>query len=129
MKNDDAILLTKKDYLRIRHYINQEDSEDLEMLEIEIERAQLIEDEAKIPSDLVTMNSVVKFKTIQDQKESSYELVYPHEANSSQGKISVLAPLGSALIGLRKNQTIDWKFPDGKTKTIIIIDVQPGVVA
>lgn len=120
--NADVILITERDYLRIRHILGQQDSDDFENLEIEIERAKVIGDD-EVPSDLITMNRSVKFEILQDKKEMNLTLVYPQDANTSEGKISILAPLGSALIGLRKNQEINWMFPDGKTKTIKILEV------
>lgn len=119
---DDVILITERDYLRIRHILSTHASDDFENLEIEIERAKIIA-ENEIPSDLVRMNSTVRFMTLQDEKEMKFTLVFPEEADFSKGKISILAPLGSALIGLRVNQEINWMFPDGKTKTIKILEV------
>ena len=119
---DDVILITERDYLRIRHILSKVPSEDFENLEIEIERAKII-DEREVPLDLVRMNSTVKFMTLQDEKVNTLTLVFPEEANFSEGKISILAPLGSALIGLRVDQEINWMFPDGKTKTIKILEV------
>ena len=120
--NDDVILITERDYLRIRYILGRLDSEDYENLEIEIERAKVIA-EQDVPSDLVRMNTTVTFITLQDEKKSTLTLVYPEDANIAEGKISILAPLGSALIGLRVNQEINWMFPDGKTKTIKILEV------
>ena len=119
---DDVILITERDYLRIRHILSKTSSMDFENLEIEIERAKII-DEREVPLDLVRMNSTVKFMTLQDEKVNTLTLVFPEEANFAEGKISILAPLGSALIGLRVNQEINWMFPDGKTKTIKILEV------
>ena len=119
---DDVILITERDYLRIRHILSRQASEDFENLEIEIERAKIIA-ENEVPKDLVRMNSTVRFKTLQDDKVTTLKLVFPEDANFSEGKISILAPLGSALIGLRVEQEINWMFPDGKTKTIKILEV------
>lgn len=119
---DDVILITERDYLRIRHILSTQNSGDYENLEIEIERAKIIE-EREVPLDLVRMNSKVKFMTLQDEKVNTLTLVFPEEANFSEGKISILAPLGSALIGLRVDQEINWMFPDGKTKNIKILEV------
>src|SRR6218665_1525605 len=107
--NDDVILITERDYLRIRYILGKLNSEDYENLEIEIERAKVI-DEQDVPDDLVRMNSTVTFITLQDGKKMTLTLVYPEDANFSEGKISILAPLGSALIGLRVGQEINWQF-------------------
>ncbi len=120
--NEESILITEKDLLRIQHILSYQKSADFENLEIELERAKIISDD-EVPSDLVTMNSKVKFLNIQDNKEMTVTLVYPSEANFAEGKISVLASMGSALIGLRAGQEINWMFPTGKTKTLKILEV------
>lgn len=120
--NNDVILITEKDLLRLKNILSFQNSEEFENLEIELERAKIITD-AHVPSDLVTMNSRVKFLNIQDDKEMTVTIVYPHDANFADGKISVLASLGSALIGLREGQEINWMFPDQKTRTLKILKV------
>ena len=119
---EDALILTEKDYLRLKNLISFQAGSDYENLEIEIERAQIVPDDA-VPPDVATMNSKIKFLNINENKEMSITIVYPNDADSSQGKISVLAPLGAALIGLKVNQEINWMFPDGKTKTLRILEV------
>lgn len=120
--NDDVILITEKDLLRIKHVLSFQKSDDFENLELELDRAKIISDD-QVPRDLVTMNSKIKFMNLQDEKEMTITIVYPSEANFAEGKISVLASLGSALIGLRVGQEINWMFPDGKTKTLRILQV------
>jgi regulator of nucleoside diphosphate kinase len=120
--NEDVILITEKDLLRIKHILSFQKSEDFENLELELDRAKIITDDV-VPPDLVTMNSKVKFLNVQDNKEMIITLVYPSDANFSEGRISVLASLGSALIGLRVGQEINWMFPDGRTKTLRILEV------
>lgn len=120
--NNDVILITEKDLLRLRNVLSFQNSEEFENLEIELERAKIITD-FDVPPDLVTMNTRFKFMNIQDNKEMVITIVYPHEANFVDGKISVLASLGSALIGLRVGQEINWMFPDGKTRTLRILEV------
>lgn len=120
--NNDVILITEKDLLRLRNVLSFQNSEEFENLEIELERAKIITD-FDVPPDLVTMNSRFRFLNIQDNKEMIITIVYPHEANFVDGKISVLASLGSALIGLRVGQEINWMFPDGKTRTLRILEV------
>lgn len=120
--NDDVILVTEKDLLRIKNILSFQRSEDFENLELELDRAKIITDD-EVPPDLVTMNSKVKFLNVQDNKEMVITIVYPSEANFAEGRVSVLATLGSALIGLRVGQEINWMFPDGKTKTLRIQEV------
>lgn len=120
--NEEAILITEKDLLRIQHILSFQKSADFENLELELERAKIITDD-EVPSDLVTMNSKIKFLNIQDNKEMIITIVYPSDSNFAEGKISVLASIGSALIGLRVGQEINWMFPNGKTKTLKILEV------
>ncbi len=120
--NAEVILITEKDLTRIKHILSFQKSEAFERLEFELDRAEYIADN-EVPADLVTMNSKVKFLNIQDNKEMIITIVYPSDSNFAEGKVSVLAPLGSALIGLRVGQEIDWTFPDGKIKTLKILAV------
>ena len=120
--NDDVILMTESDYLRIKHILSFQNTTDFENLEIELDRAKIIDD-TEIPPGLVKMNTKFKFLVIQENKTMVIKIVYPEESNFSEGKISVLAPLGSALIGLQENQEINWMFPDGKIKRLRIIEV------
>lgn len=120
--NEDVILITEKDLLRIKHILSFQKSEVFENLEIELDRAKVISDD-QVPADLVTMNSKVRFLNIQDNKEMVVTIVYPSDANFADGKVSVLASLGSALIGLKAGQEINWIFPDSKTKTLKILEV------
>lgn len=120
--NEDVLLITQKDLARIKNVLSYQDSEEFEDLELELDRAHIITDD-EVPKDLVTMNSKIRFINIQDDKEMIVTIVYPSDADFKMGRISVLAPLGSALIGLRVNQEINWKFPDNKTRTLKILEI------
>lgn len=120
--NEDSILITEKDLLRIKNILDTQASDEFENLELELDRARIISDN-EVPADLVTMNSTVRFLNVQDNKETTLTLVYPPDADSAEGKVSVLASLGSALLGLRTGQEINWMFPDGKTRTLRILEV------
>lgn len=115
-------MMTEKDLLRIKHLLETQASDDVENLELELDRAKLISDD-EVPPDLVTMNSRVRFLMLPEKKEMTITIVYPADAKSEEGKVSVLASLGSALIGLRVGQEINWLFPDGKTRTLRILEV------
>lgn len=119
--NEDAILITERDFLRIRHILSFQNSSLYENLELELDRAKIIE-ESEVPRSLVTMNKKFKFEVMQEEKTMVITIVYPEDANFSEGKISVLAPLGSALIGLQVSQEINWMFPDGKVKRLKILE-------
>lgn len=120
--NADVLLITEKDFTRIKHILSYQKNEEFDNLDQELERARIISDE-EIPPHLITMNSEVRFLNLQENKEMTVKLVYPSEANFSEGKISVLASLGSALIGLQKGQEINWNFPGKKMRTLRILEV------
>lgn len=96
-------------------------------LRSELDRARIVEP-ADVPRDVVTMNSTVRFTEEDSGKEFERTLCYPHEATGGVDKVSILAPLGSALLGLSVGQSIDWPVPGGRTTRIRILDVvsQPG---
>lgn len=81
-------------------------------LEIELERANVVAPEL-IPPTIVTMNSTVKFIIESTNEEFELTLVYPKDVDSSGKKISILAPVGSALLGLSQGDKIEWPKPGG----------------
>src|SRR5690606_21830302 len=95
---------------------------EIEVLAEEIEQARIL-DFPEIPSDLVTMNSKVKYMNLTDNKENEITIVYPGFADSSKGYVSVTAPLGMALLGLREDQEVDWTFPDGTVKKLKVLEI------
>ncbi len=119
--NTDTISITETDYMRLKSLLKNLNIE-AEQLDLELEVANIISS-SEVPADLVTMNSKVQYINSSDQREHVIEIVYPRDANSELGKVSVLAPLGTALLGLRKGQSINWKFPNGKTKELQVINV------
>src|SRR5574340_78698 len=81
-------------------------------LEAELARAEVM-DPNNIPPSVVTMNSTVKFKVESSTEEFRLTLVYPKDVNPGGGTISILAPVGSALLGLSQGDTIEWPRPGG----------------
>lgn len=118
----DTILLTEKDYLRLKNTLSARDIQDFEDLDLELERAKIIS-ETEVPPDLVTMNTKLRYKNLSDSREQTITIVFPADANTEEQKVSVLAPIGSALIGLRQGQAINWMFPGGKTRRLEVIEV------
>lgn len=90
-----------------------------EELEIELERAEIVEPE-EIPSNVVSMNSTVRFKVASSDEEFEYTLVYPKDADGTNNKISILAPVGSAMLGLKEGDEIEWPKPGGGVLTVHI---------
>jgi regulator of nucleoside diphosphate kinase len=91
-------------------------------LRSELDRARIVEPE-EVPKDVVTMNSTVRFVDEESGKEFERTLCYPGEATGGADKVSILAPLGSALLGLSVGQRIDWPVPGGRTAHIRILEV------
>ena len=88
----------------------------------ELERADLVEPGA-MPKHVVTMNSTVRFRTEPDGKEFERTLVYPSAADGSENTLSILAPVGTALLGLTLGDSIAWPTPGGGTTTVRIMDI------
>lgn len=94
-------------------------------LEAELERAKVVKPE-KIPATVVTMNSTVRFKIEQTGEVFERTLVYPKDMNDAETKISVWAPIGSALLGLSVGDTMVWPSSKGETSVVIeAITYQP----
>lgn len=91
-------------------------------LRSELDRARIVEPD-EVPKDVVTMNSTVRFVDEESGKEFERTLCYPGEATGGVDKVSILAPLGSALLGLSVGQRIDWPVPGGRTAHIRILEV------
>lgn len=112
------IYITKYDLSRLKELLQvslsfaERDRELLESLEQELDRAHIVEPTA-IPHDVVTMNSRVRLKDLGTSEDTVYTLVFPSEANVGQQKISVLAPVGTAMLGYRVGDTVEWRVPAG----------------
>lgn len=99
-----------------------------EELLAEMDRAKVVSP-AKLPADVVRMGSFVTFDSDSAQHRR-VQLVYPGEADIEQGRISVLTPIGAALIGLAAGQSIAWTARDGKKHVLTVTAVeQPAMAA
>ena len=96
--------------------IQDSDSQDknyLTALQEELDHAKIVSS-SDIPKDVITMNSQVCLVDQSTQKEEVFTLVFPQDADISQGRISVLAPIGTAMLGYRVGQVFQWKVPVGE---------------
>ncbi len=84
----------------------------LNNLEKELNNAKIVTSE-QVPNNVVTMNSKVLLKDMDASEEMIYTLVYPPDANLIEDKISILAPVGTAILGYREGDILEWKVPDG----------------
>jgi regulator of nucleoside diphosphate kinase len=127
----EQLLLTKNDYETIMLYVkrgiavanfNQHDADELAM---ELKKAKLVSKE-ELPADVVQLNSVVTIRDEKIKKVMQVRLVTPDKAAIKERKISVLSPVGIALIGYRKGAKISWQVPAGR-KTFTILEVSNDV--
>lgn len=115
---DKRIVLSKQDLLRLRALLgtyaslSAMDRENLLDLRDEIERAAIVELE-QLPADVVTLDSSVRVRDIETNLRTTYQLVLPSQADLANGRVSVLAPLGTALLGFREGDEVEWTMPGG----------------
>lgn len=122
MKDQPVLVISHEDCNAIMTILSRAEPNLGQLLEEELSRATLVES-SKLPPDRVAMNSRVIFKDIESERESTVSLVFPHEADTEKNYISVLAPIGSALIGLCVGQEIKWPVPGGKSRIVKVIAV------
>ena len=113
------IFITDTDRERLMRVLDQHDTEAAESLDAELRRAVIV-DQRAIPGDVVTMNSEVEYEDVGRGVRRTVRVVYPREADASAGRISVLAPIGTALLGLRTGQSIAWRTPGGVREVRIV---------
>jgi regulator of nucleoside diphosphate kinase len=97
------------------------DREHLQQLDDELDRARVVP-ASEIPADVVTMNSELALRDLDTGEEMVFRVVFPSEANADQHRISVLAPLGTAVLGYRAGDAIEWVVP-GRTRRVRIESV------
>ncbi len=91
-------------------------------LEAEIARADIVEP-SDIPANVVTMNSTVTFDMAESGKQFQLTLVYPKDLDGSTDKVSIFAPVGSALLGLAVGDELAWPSVGGKTMTVCVTGI------
>jgi regulator of nucleoside diphosphate kinase len=91
----------------------------IDILEKELERAEIV-DPKKVPADVITMNSTAYLKDLNTGEEIIWSLVFPKDANTEENRISVMAPIGMALLGYRVGDVIEWEVPGGLRKLKVI---------
>ena len=123
MTNRNEIIISKEQFKKISDLILNNPTPAAEQLEEELGRAIVVEDH-QIPQNIVMMNSQVTFVEIESGKKNTVTLVYPNESNINENKVSILAPIGIALIGLSVGQNIEWILPTGKKSNYQVIEVK-----
>lgn len=115
-----AIFITETDARRLRGLLagrakSIHDQEHLQELKEELERAQVL-DPDEVPAEVVTVNSRVQVRDLTNQQLQEFTLVFPAEADVARRRISVLAPLGTALLGYREGDEVEWDMPGGRRR-------------
>ncbi len=114
-----SIVVTSLDLERLRALIadcrrdQTENPESLKLLERELDRAQVVSP-LDVPPDVVTMNSTVRVTSTENRRGMTWTIVYPHEADFDENRMSVLAPIGTALLGYRAGDVVEWEVPAGR---------------
>lgn len=120
-----TIYITDNDMVRLEELLEiagenpTRDNKHLEELSSELMKAEVVESR-DIPPNVITMNSEVLFQDLDNGDSKTYKLVFPREANVEQNRISILAPVGTAMIGCRVGQTVTWNAPAGERKLKIV---------
>jgi len=121
-----TIILSSEDYERLAvlaHAARKRMPDLAEELADEIGRAHVLA-KGKHPQHIVCMNSEVEFRDDTTGKVQRVKLVYPEDADISQRKVSVLTPVGTALIGLRNGHSITWQTPNGEVRQLTVLSVR-----
>lgn len=114
------LLISDKDQKALYALLNSSRSDSVLPLEEELSKATVLPED-QLPADVVALQSIVKVKDLESGRETEFQLVFPHEARMEEQKVSVLVPMGMAVIGLRAGQTYEWPMPGGKTKHFQVI--------
>ena len=126
-KINSQLVLSKDDYSLLRSYLNGGfeksafDRRNVEDLKAELKKAKLV-NKNDFPLDVVRLNSKVRIKADDKEEIMEFMLVTPDKANIKENRISVMAPIGTALLGFRKGQKVKWQVPAGK-RTFTILEV------
>lgn len=120
--NTRTMMVTHKDYNHLTELLSARAAapgrDHLHLLQLreEIEGADIVP-VSLVDPDVITMNSRVKLRDLENNSAAVYTLVYPNEADISRGRISVLAPMGTAMLGCREGDCIEWNTPRGKRRS------------
>ena len=116
--NKRVLYITSADAKRLNEVLaaarmfNFRDRNDLKALDGELRKAKIVKSNA-IPKNVVTMNTRLVFRDLDDGKKKEVTLVFPSDVNIDKGYMSILAPIGTALLGYAKGDDIEWPVPSG----------------
>jgi regulator of nucleoside diphosphate kinase len=116
-----TIYITRSDMTRLRSLIAtaKDTRDDLNSLRTELDHAHVVEPR-EIPADVVTMNSQARLKDLENGEIMTFTLVFPEHASVEHDRISVLAPIGTAMLGQREGDEFDWEVPAGRVRLKVL---------
>ncbi|MAT94838.1 MAG: nucleoside diphosphate kinase regulator [Halioglobus sp.] len=123
MATPRSVLIKHSEHAHLMALLDKADPDGESLLFDELDAATIVADGEEL-SDVVTMGAEVTFLDVDAGESTVMRLVYPDAADPSRHHVSVLAPVGAALIGLRKGEEIDWPVPGGKLRRLRVTDVR-----
>ena len=124
-KQSPEIVISRLDSERLESLLDglsSKQQQAAEALRDELQRANIVEPE-EMPPGVITMNSTARCVDDANGKEYHFTLVYPSDAKFEANRVSVLSPVGSAMLGLSEGQSIDWALPSGRTLRLRVVQV------
>lgn len=115
--NPRVIYITQQDMKRLRPLIEgmKNSRDDLRALQVELESAHVVTP-TEVPPDVITMNSKARLRDLDTGEEMIFTLVFPGNADIEHDKISVVAPIGTAMLGHRVDDEFSWDVPAGSVR-------------
>lgn len=116
-----TIYITRADMTRLRSLIESAKNgrDDLTSLRGELDHARLVEP-GDIPADVITMNSQAQLRDLETSEVMTFTLVFPENASIEHDRISVLAPIGTAMLGQREGEEFEWEVPAGRVRLKVV---------
>lgn len=118
----NPVVLCESDFKKLKDFVGSQPSQakaDEMSLAYELSRAIIVKDDS-IPNHTVRLNSVVEIENVENNRKTKCRIVMPAEADIAQKKISVIAPMGTALIGFRAGEEVEWAMPAGVKRFRIV---------
>lgn len=116
-----TIYITRADMTRLRSLLTSAKNgrDDLTSLRSELDHAHVVEP-VDIPGDVITMNSQARLRDLETREMMTFTLVFPENASIEHDRISVLAPIGTAMLGQREGEEFEWEVPAGRVRLKVV---------
>lgn len=132
INTENQVILLKNDYELLNEYVKNlhgmqvNEKENFRKLSLELAKAKKVKVE-NFPKEVVRIDSTVVIKDLETKRDMTITIVMPQDSDIKQRKVSVLAPIGTALIGFKKGQTVSWEVPAGR-KNFMIMEVDNSLL-